>query len=75
MKQPKKRWASKPRHHPLAQFKSYWMSPPCAWHYLRQHWGSHRMSEARGLRAVLADPDSDYAFPYHHRHGLAWTWC
>lgn len=71
---PKRRWAWKPKHRRPCH-KQYWYSPPCAWHYLRQAWKAHRMSEAAGLRAMLADPESDYAFPYHHRHELAWTWC
>lgn len=70
----KKRWAWKPRHRRPCH-KQYWYSPPSSWFYLRQYWSEHRGKERNAIQRLMADPEADPVFPFHHRHELAWTWC
>ncbi|HEX8329749.1 MAG TPA: hypothetical protein VF629_19590 [Hymenobacter sp.] len=73
MSRPTKRWAWKPNHKRPCH-KQYWYAPSGSWYHMRQHWSRHRMQEAKALRWVVDDPDSDVPFPCHHHHGLARMW-
>lgn len=74
MSHSKKRWAWKPKHR-RACHKQYWYAPESSGNWMRYYWSKHRGQERAGYLFMLADTEADYSFPFHHRHGLAWTWC